>query len=497
LGDADPATDWFAGSVDTTQRTVLGIASSFGEGGATVRSNLKLIGLTAAAVLALGSVSTASSEARTGHGHGNASSGAAVRAWNEIAVNTLIGLPGPAGGTPPAGQVHMAMVQGAVFDAVNAIGREHYRPYLLKKRFSARASTDAAVAAAAYVVLRDIVSTVPNLPEAGRTTALAALATQYEDALADIPDGWSERKGTAAGAAAATTMIAAREDDGRFGASQWVPDTAPGHWWPQTNPTTGQLILDPTPWVGAVDPFTLRSPSQFRTRGPLELSSTRWAKEFNEVKAIGEVNSTTRTATQTYVARWWQSTSIKSWNEVGRELAARNGLNALDTARLLALQNLSAADAGINCWNDKYHWDFWRPWNAIQRAAEDGNPATTPDPAWLPLIAAPYPEHPSGHLCLDGAHTRILRMFFGDTIPGGYSITSISTFLGATDARTRHFDSFSQALDEIVEARIWAGLHFRTADRQGKALGRNVARYTAAHYLTPVHHHHHNHHHHH
>ena len=105
----------------------------------------------------------------------------------------------------------------------------------------------------------------------------------------------------------------------------------------------------------------------------------------------------------------------------------RKRLGALKSARLLALQNLSGADASINCWNDKYYWDFWRPWNAIRRAAEDDNPATKPDAGWLPLIAAPYPEHPSGHLCLDGAHTRILRMFFGDKVKGGYSITSISS----------------------------------------------------------------------
>ncbi len=147
------------------------------------------------------------------------------------------------------------------------------------------------------------------------------------------------------------------------------------------------------------------------------------------MKAIGAVNSTVRTATQTYIARWWQSTPVKSWNEVGRDLAMRKGLDALDTARLLALQNLSGADASINCWNDKYYWDFWRPWNAIQRAAEDGNPATEPDAGWLPLIAAPYPDHPSGHLCLDGAHTRILWKFFGNRVRGGFSITSISTFL--------------------------------------------------------------------
>jgi hypothetical protein len=444
-------------------------------------------------------VSTSASEAHPGkrhkHEHPNTSTGAAVRAWNEIAVDTLIGLPGPAGGAPPAAQVHVAMVQGAVFDAVNAIGRRHYRPLLLKKRYSARASTDAAVAAAAYGVLRDIVSTVPALPEATRATTLTTLATQYADALAAIRDGRAETKGIAAGAAAATMMLASREDDGRFGPSPWVLNTAPGHWSPQLN-AAGQPVLDPTPWVGAVDPFTVKSASQFRTRGPLALSSAQWARELNEVKAVGALNSTTRTATQTYIARWWQSTPAKSWNEVGRELAMRNHLNALETARLLALQNLSGADAAISCWNDKYHRDFWRPWNAIPRAAEDGNPATAPDPGWLPLISAPYPEHPSGHLCLDGAHTRILRMFFGNTVPGGYSITSLSTFLAPADVRTRHFDSFSQALDEIVEARIWAGLHFRTADLQGKALGQGVARYVAAHALQPVHNgrHHHRHH---
>ena len=456
-------------------------------------TRMVLTGLATGVVLALVGVTTSSSEADTGQGHGHAAGGDAVRAWNEIAVNTLIGLPGPAGGAPPAAQVHVAMVQGAVYDAVNAIGRKHYRPYLLKKRFPARASKGAAVAAAAYGVLRDIVSTVPNLPDTNRTATLNTLATQYADALADIPDGWRQKKGIAAGEAAAKLMIAVREGDGRFGPSQWVPNTAPGHWWPLTDPTTGQPILDPTPWVGAVEPFTLDSPSQFRTRGPLKLSSARYARELNEVKSIGAVNSTVRTATQTYIARWWQSTPARSWNEVGRDLAMRKRLGALKTARLLALQNLSGADASINCWNDKYYWDFWRPWNAIRRAAEDDNPATKPDAGWLPLIAAPYPEHPSGHLCLDGAHTRILRMFFGDKVKGGYSITSISSFLQPGDAAIRHFDSFSQVLGEVLEARIWAGLHFRTADLQGKRLGRSVSSYAAAHYLQPLRHHHHHH----
>ena len=280
-------------------------------------------------------------------------------------------------------------------------------------------------------------------------------------------------------------MIAARQDDGRFGPSQWVPNTAPGHWWPQLN-AAGQPILDPTPWVGGVDPFAMQTSSQFRTSGPNALTSAAWAAEFNEVKALGSATSAVRTTHQTYVARWWQSTPVAIWNSVATDLAEREGLSIADTARLLAMENLSGADAAINCWNDKYYWDFWRPWNAIPRAAEDGNPATLPEPGWTPLIAAPYPDHPSGHLCLDSAHTRILQMFFDDAIEGGYEITSMSTLLGATDARTRRFGSFSQAVAEITEARIWAGLHYRTADEQAKVLGWNVADYTAANYFQPV-----------
>jgi hypothetical protein len=447
----------------------------------------------AAAVLALGAVpGPANGEAReraavARSGAWAATSGDAVRAWNTIAVNTLIALPGNAGGTPFGAQLHVGMVQGAVYDAVNATEPKHYRPYLLDRRFSARASQDAAVAAAAYGVLRHLVSTVPNVLDANRTTLLATLATQYEAALQPIADGPSKSKGVDAGEAAASAMIAARADDGRFGPSQWVPNTAPGHWWPQLTPA-GAQILDPTPWVGGVDPFLMQSPSQFRTAGPVSLTSVTWATEFNEVKSLGAVDSTTRSTTQTYIAKWWQSTPVRSWNEVARDLADRSDLDAVETARLLAMTNLTGADAAINCWNDKYHWDFWRPWNAIPRAAEDGNPATAPQPDWMPLIAAPYPEHPSGHLCLDGAHAGILAKFFGDTVPGGFQITSISTLLAPlpADPRVRTFGSFSQALDELVEARIWAGLHYRTGDVQARILGSNVADYAAANYFQPV-----------
>jgi hypothetical protein len=243
-------------------------------------------------------------------------------------------------------------------------------------------------------------------------------------------------------------------------------------------------MLDPTPWVGGVTPFLLQSSSQFRTAGPLALSSAAYAAEFNEVKALGAVNSAARTPEQTHIALFWQSAGGATllWNGVERSLVDSGslGLDLVDSARLLAMTNLSGADAGINCWNDKYYWDFWRPWAAIQRADEDGNPATQPDPAWRALLTAPYPDHPSGHLCFDGAHLRVMQMFFG-TDEIGFDVTS-SRFPG----EPRHFDRFSEPLEEIVEARIWAGLHFRTADVQAEMLGRNVAEYMAEHYFQPV-----------
>ena len=412
---------------------------------------------------------------------------AAVTHWNQIATSTLAAFPGPAGGAPPTSQINLGMVQGAVYDAVNAITPKHHRPYLLQRRFSAAASGEAAIATAAHRVLSHIVSTVPaSITFANKGALLAALDLQYTTSLAAIPDNSFKRQGIDAGNAAADAMIAAREGDGRFGPSQWVPNSNAGHWDPVA--PNGTIVQDPTPWVGLVEPFLMQSSSQFRSAGPLALTSSAYTAEFNEVKALGAINSTTRTTEQTYITKWWQSNPVVSWNAVARDLVARDDLDAAESARLFAMTNLSGADAAINCWNDKYHFDFWRPFQAIRRAGEpaEGNPDTSPDPTWTPLISAPYPDHVSGHMCHDGVHVTVLRMFFGDVIEGGYQITSASTLLAPAEERTRTFDTFSQALDEIVEARIWAGLHFRAADVQGRDLGINVANFMADNYFQPV-----------
>jgi hypothetical protein len=404
--------------------------------------------------------------------------------WNQVAATTLSAFPAPNGGAAPAFQINMGIVSGAVYDAVNAIGPKQHRSYLLNGRAGARASIDAAVATAAYDVLSELVSSAPEKAGfANRAALQTALSSAYGSSLGAISDDSFKRQGIVVGHAAAEAMLDSRVGDGRFGPSQWDGSSGLGRWQPLTN--ANGPILDPTPWVGGVTPFLIQSSSQFRSAPPPALGSAQWATEFNEVKSLGRATSLTRTVTQTYIAKWWQSAPGLSWNEVARQLIARNDLDAADAARLFALLNLSTADAAINAWNDKYHFDFWRPWNAITTTLDDGNAGTTTDPTWTALITAPYPEWVSGHLSLDGASTTVLRQFFGDA-PGSFSITSFSTFLAPADPKVRTFDTFSQAVAEIVEARIWAGLHYRGADVAGKALGTNVANYAIANYFQPV-----------
>jgi hypothetical protein len=451
------------------------------EGGNMSRGRFTWLGAAVIAVLAgVGVVGASASPPAT-------ADATAVLQWNLIAVGTVTGipgpgLPGPAGGAPPASQINMGMVQGAVYDAVNAITPKHHRPYLLDRRFGNTASDEAAVATAAYLVLKNIVETVPqSITFPTRGALLTSLETQYNASRNAIPDSPFKNMGIAAGTAAAQAMIDARQGDGRFGPSQWAPSSEAGHW----SLLPGQAN-DPTPWVGLVSPFLMESSSQFRSTGPPALDSQQWADDFNEVKRVGKATAplTDRSAEQTYIARWWQSSPVASWNGVARQLIARNHLDASDAARVLAMENLAAADAAINTWNDKYHYDFWRPWNAIHRATEDGRADTTPDPSWAALLTAPYPDHTSGHLGLDSSHTAVLRMFFGNVPTGGYEITSTSVNPGGPALRS--LTSFSQAVDEIVEARIWAGLHYRTADVQAVQLGTNVANFAAANYFEAV-----------
>ena len=404
-----------------------------------------------------------------------------VSDWNAYASTAIVVT---AKQPPPVSVLSFAMVQGAVYDAVNAIDRGH-RSYLPQPPAAAGASEDAAAATAAHDVL---VSLFP--------LQQSTLDGQYETSLAPIPDTppGAKANGIAAGQAAAQAMIAARMNDGRGGPFTVVIGTTPGVWRP-TPPTIPETpTMDPAPWVGNVRPFLLPSVEMLRSNGPNALTSRAYARDLNEVKSVGALHSTTRTPDQTDAAIFWQDHAFALWNRVFRTLAADHHLNTADSARLFATTNLAAADAAIGCWNNKYHYNSWRPITAIREANTDGNPATTADPQWTPLfdpatpVAAgqaplatpPFPENPSGHNCAAGAILTTLRYYFGTN---DVSFTATSNKSGTT----RTFHSLSEALRENINARVWAGIHFRTADRQGVHLGATVARYLHWHYLQPTH----------
>ena len=297
----------------------------------------------------------------------------------------------------------------------------------------------------------------------------------------------------AAGEAAAAAMLTFRQSDGFTAPFTPVIGRAPGDWRPIGWPLAP--AFDPDGWVGNLKPFLIEGASQFRSHGPNLLKSGVYTKEFNEVKELGALNSQTRTDDQTKAAVFWQFAPIALWNPLMRKLAGRYDLDTADQARLYAMVNLAGADAAISCWNDKYYWNFWRPRAAIREADTDGNPRTTADPTWEslfapatpttpPLATPPFPDHPSGHGCYSGAVLGTMADFFGrDKV----EITVVSgRSLNGEPIPPRTFERFSDATEEIINARVWGGIHFRTADVAGTVIGKQVAHWVRHHYFQPV-----------
>jgi len=401
----------------------------------------------------------------------------AVTDWNLIASNAIVVT---AGQPPPVSVLHFAMLHGAVYDAVNAIDRG-YQPYLVQPPSNPTDSKEAAAATAAFRVLMGVFP--------GQAGTLQLIYDAYIAALPDNPPG-SKAAGIVIGEATASAMLTNRMNDGRFGPAPtpYSSPRPPGVW----RPTPPNFANDPSPWVGNVRPFIVPSAAMLRTDGPNPLTSSEYAEDFNEIKELGSLTSITRTPDETDAAIFWQDQAMALWNRIFRTLAASQNLDIVKSARLFAMENLSAADALIGCWNDKYYHWFWRPITAIREADTDGNPDTQPDPAWLPLfdpstpvcnppllVTPPFPDHPSGHCSATGAFVQTLQNFFGtDKI-------SFSAFSNKS-CTTRSYERFSDALKEVIDARVWAGIHFRTADVQGAVLGNKVAHYLKRHYFQPV-----------
>jgi hypothetical protein len=406
-----------------------------------------------------------------GHAAQGASTVAApVVHWsNEVRRAIVPAGPGGAFGTenygnkfPGEAAIYMGIVHAAMYDAAVAIAGG-YRPYAIAIAAPLQTSPAAAIATAARDTL------VGLQPALGLTAAQqAAFEARYAEYLAAIPDDPAKANGIEVGRRAAAAVLARRTNDGRDLNPQMSelnpPPAGPGVWEAGSAPAIGLR-------VPGIRPLALETAAQFRPGGPAVLTSPDYADDFQQVAAFGRVDSGARTASQTEAALFWTDHDIRQWNDGLLRLAGARHLDLVQTARMLAMAHVSGGDAMLACFDAKYAYWFWRPYQAIPRADSDGNPSTGADASWQPLRATPnFPEYPSAHACHTTAIAEALGTFFeSDRIP--FSLDSRAT--GAS----RQYDRFSDVVRDVNKARVLVGFHFRSSDEEGSHLGRKVARY--------------------
>jgi hypothetical protein len=420
-------------------------------------------GALTAAVLAIGAATPAPSFAGSTPAAASAGDPAVISDWNEVAVTALAG---DMTTQPIEDILYMAFVQAAVYNAV--VGAEgRYEPYRFHAQAPHGASAQAAAVAAAHKVL---VTYVPS--------AQATLDASYAASLAQIPDGTAKIQGIAFGTRAADSLIRLRVHDGRNAPILFTQPPAPGVW----RPTPPALSPMSAPWLGFVKPLLVRSATQFAPPAPPALTSARYTRDFAEVKALGSVTSTVRTPAQTSTAQFFSGNPLVQYNAALRDQVSVQHLDIVDAARMFAAIDMSVADAEISVWHAKYTYGLWRPITAINLADTDGNPATSADPTWAPMIATPpYPEYPSGYNAFNSTVTHGLEKLFRTR---HLQLTLIST---AAPGVQRHYDCSDALLQDVVDARVWEGIHFRTADTAAKQIGRQLAAWTLDRYFQPVH----------
>jgi hypothetical protein len=387
----------------------------------------------------------------------------AVLTWNANAVKAVRA-------SSPAkfqveGMIYMSYVQGAVYDAVAKLeGR--YQPYHdFTYTVVPGTSAQAAVAAAAQTTLDNYLPDQAGTVDGEYNAYIASLGGLGAPGVSD---------GVALGQAAANDMIALRNGDGRNAATPTygtIGPILPGQWQLQSAGQSAQ-----TPWVATMKPFVLQQASQFRVGPPPALTSQQYAKDLNETEAYGALNSTVRTQDETDTAYFWNANAVNQYNGVMQNAVTENNLDLVDAAHLFAMGELTTADAGIACFDSKYFYLAWRPITAIRNAGLDGNPATTADPGWTPLLATPtHPEYPSAHGCLTSALTDSLAAALGTnhldiTVPG-------ATNGGTTLTTNRVYNNVQDIQNQVIDARVWIGYHFRNSVVQGENLGNDVAKY--------------------
>jgi hypothetical protein len=387
-----------------------------------------------------------------------------VNDWNATAVNVIMT---DAMSAAAEGMVYLGFVQAAVYNAVVGITRR-YSLYKSDAAPGPMASPQAAAAAAAHRVLMTYFGHVP--------AAVTRLTDAYAASIGAGPYDPATTQGIQYGRQTAERFIALRAADGRYGPNTFEMAAAPGLWRPTTPanaPFFGKFLCETTPLM-------IESPSQFRPGPPPDLTSAQYAAEFEEVKAFGSKEGSARSALQTETALFISTITPGPYHAALRDLAVRREMDISDRARLFAAVSMSVADAIITCWDAKVHYGLWRPITAIQLAEEDGNPATTADPAWDSLLPnPPYPDYTSGLNAVTGSSTRALTHVLGtDRID--LHITSPVT------NTTRHYEFADPIYTDSVDGRVWAGLHFRFADVAAMAQGQQVADWALDRYFMPV-----------
>jgi hypothetical protein len=452
-------------------------------------------------VIAVVVLAVAASTGTTGDASAALPAGNTVAQWNQITEDTVAGV----GMLADEGFIYMAYVSAAVYDAVVAIegGFEPYGPAITA---TAGASVDAAVVEAAY---RTLWAYFP--PESCNPASPPAYAfclgvrprmdASYAEALSAIPPGQAKTDGQAVGLQAASDIIALRSGDGRItpiGVTSSFPTLPPG---PGVWRLTPPFAASRTPWVGNVRRFILGSVDQFLPDPPPSLQSDEWAEAFNEIKGYGAATGSARTDEQTRIGQFWSASVIRQYNRVGRDLTGA-GPNLLQAARLLAMINLVGADALMSNLYAKYYYLFWRPVTAINGSLDptavtndgfgpvpgfdDGNPATVEQSGWRPLLTTPnHPEYPAAHGAITSAMAEVFSTFLDtnqiDLDVHGFDPAGPAGNLNAV----RHFDMPNDLRHEIIEGRLWAGLHYRFSSHAGVVLGRNVASYDLRHAFGP------------
>ena len=392
--------------------------------------------------------------------------------WNAVLRAAVVSPLNTPAVSAPAQMRIGAIVHAAMFDALNGIERR-YTPIHVTDEAPRGASRRAAVVQAAYTTHVALVPASTALYDQQLEASLAAIADDEA-----VENSESIARGRAWGLQVAVEILAWRAGDGfNPPAPPYLGSTAPGRW----RPTPSAFAPGLLPSLAATAPFVIPSVADYRPADPPALTSEAYAADLNEVKAIGDAASAVRTADQAQAARFWNGTSMTFWNRAAEGASRHRHLTLSENARLFALLNAAMADGIIATWAAKYHYEFWRPVTAIRLASTDGNPLTEEAATWTPLVATPpYPEYPAGHPTISGAAATVLTSFFGDQL-------AVEGTSEALPGVVRAWPSFSAAADEANAARIWAGIHFRSAVAAGREAGDQIGLYVVEHAAQPVH----------